>query len=120
MMRIKYVSQAGDIRLAIIMQLCLAFFIGLPARLRQLVAAGGGLEAAADTADALLDFVDGHALHQRGDRLKVAVAAAGKLYVVDDVALQIQLDLRGAGSLCLIYVAHRNLLSEKFFAASKY
>ena len=58
-------------------------------RMGQLIGAAGGTRAAGDAFEHLDDVVDGHALDERRDALRVAVAAAGEMDVghaaVDDV-----------------------------------
>ena len=55
---------------------------------------------------AAFHLIDGHTLHQFGDGLEIAVASAGKFYVLYDVAVQLHFDQGGAGSLCLVQVTH--------------
>ena len=87
-------------------QLVLSFLQGLG----QLIRAGGGLHAAADTLhtrDHILDFL---ALHQRGDAFQVAVATAQELYIMDSSVLHVKIDELRTGPLALV-----SKVPDKFF-----
>ena len=75
----------------------------------ELIGAGGGLAAAGIPLEIALDLIHGHAVDQLADGLEVAVAAADKLYVGDDVVVKLKIDLRGtdaAGAIRIIHVAN--------------
>ena len=63
-------------------------------RIGQLVRAGGRLGAAVDSSDARDDVLRLLAAHQRTDAFEVAIAAADKLHVLDDVSIHLRMMLR--------------------------
>ena len=77
----------------------------------QLIAAGGILESAGVAGEQFNYAGCFHSLDQLGDGLQIAVASAGELYIFYDSVLQIQGDLRGAGSFCFVGMIHFIFLS---------
>ncbi len=78
--------------------------------LGQLVGAGGAFEAAADTFELGNDILGLHAVHQSGHALRVAVAAAIELYVLQDAVLDFKLDGLAACALGSVSVSHNSKL----------
>jgi len=72
----------------------------------QLIRAAGRLPAAADTLQPGNGVLGLHPLDQAGDPLEVAMAATGKLYGLDDVPIQLQIDAAGAYALRRIRICH--------------
>ena len=65
----------------------LGCLVGFATGLSQLIAAGSRASVAGDAADFLLNLLNGKTLDELRNRLKIAVAAAGELYIMHDVAL---------------------------------
>ena len=78
--------RCGEIRLRLFLRQSLFDSLG------QLVGARGAFEAAADAFQLGDDILGLHAVHQSGDALRVAVAAAVELYVLQDAVLDFKLD----------------------------
>lgn len=84
--------------------------ISLAAGSCQLIAAGGRASVAGNTADLFFNLLYGKPFNELRDRLQIAVASAGKLYIVHDVAVKLQLDFGGAGTSGLVCICHVFLL----------
>ena len=63
----------------------------------------------------LFDFRDSHPLAELGNRLKIAVAAAGEANVTHHVAIEAKVDARGANVLSCIGM-FRNISPFPFFS----
>ena len=74
--------------------------------LAELVGAGGLFPATADAFEAGEDVLDFHAFDESAHALRVAVAAAEEIDVVDDAVFDVEIDLFATSSLCLIGVMH--------------
>ena len=85
----------------------------------QLVGAGGSLSAAVDAVETGDGLVDAHAAHEGGYALRVSVAASGKLYVEDLFAVDVDVDLPGAGPLADMGQMSGHVLRACRFAAAK-
>ena len=72
----------------------------------QLVGAGGGLEPATDAFQLGDDILCLHAFHQGGHTLRVAVAAAIELHILQNAILDFKLDGLAAWSLGAVGVSH--------------
>lgn len=83
-----------------------ACFGGLQ-RLGQLVGAGGAFHAAGDALHTGDDIVDVHTLHELGNALQVAIAAAHELDVFDLVVFHIKVDHLRTGALGLILIHNK-------------
>ncbi len=92
--------RCGEIRLRLFLRQRL--FDGLG----QLVGARGAFEAAADTFELGDDILGLHAIHQSGHALRVAIAAAVELHVLQDAVLDFKLDGLTACALGTIGVSH--------------
>ncbi len=73
-------------------------------RLGELVRAGGAFALALDSGKLTLDFLHSQTFRQSGESLGIAVAALYKLYLLQDISIQFNLDMGGAGTSCLIRV----------------
>jgi hypothetical protein len=65
----------------------LGCLVGFATGSGKLIAAGSRASVAGDAADFLLNLLNGKTLDELRNRLKIAVAAAGELYIMHDVAL---------------------------------
>ena len=74
--------------------------------LGQLVGAGGAFEAATDAFQFGDDILGLHAINQSGDALRVAVAAAVELYVLQNAVLDFKLNGLAACALGSVSVSH--------------
>lgn len=74
--------------------------------LAKLVWARSVLEAAADAFQTLEHFINFHAIHQCADALRVAVAAAVKLHILDNAVLDFKLDGLATSALGSVGVFH--------------
>ena len=90
----------GEIRLRLFLGQSLLDGLG------QLVGAGGGLEPATDAFQLGDDILGFHAFHQCGDALRVAVAAAIELHVLQDAIFDFKLDGLAACALGSVSVSH--------------
>ena len=72
----------------------------------QLVGAGGAFEPATDAFQLGDDILGFHAFHQCGDALRVAVAAAIELHVLQDAVFDLKLDGLAACALGAVGVSH--------------
>ena len=83
-----------------------SLFHRLPDGFGQLVGAGGALEATADAFQLGDDILGLHAVYEGGHTLRVAVAAAVELHVLDDAVLYFKLDGLAARALGSVGVFH--------------
>jgi len=72
----------------------------------QLVGAGGRFEAAGVAGKRIVDLVSGPAVHNFGDGLQVAVAAACEDNVFHCVAVHIKLNFNRADTFWIVFVFH--------------
>ena len=73
----------------------------------KLVGTAGGSAGTADAVEFGNDLVDGHTFHQAADTLQIAVAAAVKNHIVENVIFpDFKFYVFGASSLRLILVFH--------------
>ena len=96
-----------SMRRAAVMSVLSFCVVCLSYRSRELVGAGCRLSSAGVAAQLALDLVNGHAVHQLWDSLKVSVAAAQKANIAHHVAVQIKLNFHGANASCFVSVFHR-------------
>lgn len=78
----------------------------LAQRLGQLVGTGGAFETATDAFELGDDIVGFHSVYQCGHALRVAVAAAVELHVLDDAVLNLKLNGLAASALGSVGVFH--------------
>ena len=83
--------------------------------LRKLIRAGGLAEAALDAAQFFSGGAGIHALHESGDALEVAVAAACECHIFKDAVLNVENDLGGAGAFGFECCFHAHLPLQIFF-----
>ena len=76
----------------------------------QLVGTRGVLESAADAFQPLQHILYFHAFHQSADALRVAVAAAVELHILQDAVLDFKLNGLAACALGSVGVSHNSKL----------
>ena len=84
------------------MQLSKRSFVGCAAGFGKLVAAGGSPSIAGDAADFLLYLFYSQSLYQSRDCLQVAIAAACKFYIFNNISVQFHLYQGGTSASGLI------------------
>ena len=86
----------------------------LPNSLAKLIGAGGAFESTADAFQPLEYLINFHAIHQSAHALRVAIAAAIELHVLQYAVLDFKLNGLAAGALGAVCVFHKDFKISYF------